>query len=124
LTGPVEQDVLEALVRDGKVKPDDLVWNAGMGTQWVKANIALPNLWQTGATPPPILNHIPSAEVAYQSPQTSPAALWRMILGILSLLCLGPITGIPAIICGHMARPYMMTSRARFYEDLKQGQQG
>jgi uncharacterized membrane protein len=36
--GPVEQDVMEALVRDGKVKPDDLVWNASMGTQWVKAS--------------------------------------------------------------------------------------
>ena len=33
-----------------------------------------------------------------------PLAVWSLILGILAVISCGPITGIPAIICGHMAR--------------------
>lgn len=36
-------------------------------------------------------------------PQTSGTAVWSLVLGILSLLCLGPLAGIPAVICGHEA---------------------
>lgn len=34
----------------------------------------------------------------------SAGAVASLVLGILSLFCLGPITGIPAIICGHISR--------------------
>lgn len=34
----------------------------------------------------------------------SPLAIWSLILGILAMISCGPISGIPAIICGHMAR--------------------
>ncbi|MDO9542911.1 MAG: DUF4190 domain-containing protein [Kiritimatiellia bacterium] len=34
----------------------------------------------------------------------APLAIWSLILGILSIFACGPLTGIPAIICGHMAR--------------------
>ena len=47
----------------------------------------------TAATTPPPLN------VA----QTSAGAVWSFVLSLLSLLCLGPLTGIPAIICGHVS---------------------
>jgi len=33
-----------------------------------------------------------------------PLAVWSLILGILSVITCGPFTGIPAIICGHLAR--------------------
>lgn len=33
-----------------------------------------------------------------------PLAVWSLVLGIVSIICCGPIAGIPAIICGHMAR--------------------
>lgn len=33
-----------------------------------------------------------------------PLAIWSLVLGILSVVACGPVTGIPAIICGHMAR--------------------
>ena len=36
--------------------------------------------------------------------KTSAHAIWSLVLGILSFLCLGFITGIPAVICGHVAR--------------------
>ena len=36
--------------------------------------------------------------------KTSALAVWSLVLGILSLLCVGFFAGIPAIICGHMGR--------------------
>lgn len=36
--GPVEWNELLGLVQAGKVLPSDLVWNADMGSQWVKAS--------------------------------------------------------------------------------------
>ncbi len=35
--------------------------------------------------------------------QTSAGAIWSLVLGILSFTCFGPLSGIPAIICGHVA---------------------
>jgi competence protein ComGC len=38
------------------------------------------------------------------SPRTSPAAIWSLILGILGLTCFAFFTGVPAVICGHIAQ--------------------
>jgi hypothetical protein len=38
-----------------------------------------------------------------ESTKTSAAAIASLVLGILSLLCLGILTGLPAIICGHIS---------------------
>lgn len=59
--GPVEQEDLAALAKDGKLMPDDLVWNSTMGKQWAKAS-AVPGLFagqpegHTAATPPRLTN--------------------------------------------------------------------
>lgn len=47
-SGPVEQDEIESMLREGRLKPDDLVWNTGMGNQWAKASAA-PGLGVHGA---------------------------------------------------------------------------
>lgn len=39
-----------------------------------------------------------------EAAKTSVLAVWSLILGILSLVCIGFIAGIPAVICGHLAR--------------------
>ena len=31
-------------------------------------------------------------------------AITSLVLGLLSLVCFGPLAGIPAVICGHLAR--------------------
>lgn len=36
--------------------------------------------------------------------RTSALAIWSLVLGILGLLCFSCLTGIPAIICGHLGR--------------------
>ncbi len=37
------------------------------------------------------------------APEKNPAAVWSLVLGILSPFCCGIVTGIPAIITGHIA---------------------
>jgi len=42
---------------------------------------------------------------AVEAAKTSALAVWSLILGILSVvLCMGVLSGIPAVICGHLAR--------------------
>lgn len=36
--GPVEENALFDLARNGQIKPNDLVWNSTMGSQWAKAS--------------------------------------------------------------------------------------
>jgi uncharacterized membrane protein len=36
--GPVGSEALAALAREGKLKPDDLVWNSSFGNEWRKAS--------------------------------------------------------------------------------------
>src|SRR5713101_4418157 len=53
---------------------------------------------QTSPPPPPVPQ--PSPPTA----QSAPSAVWSLVLGILSFVCGGFITAIPAIICGHVGR--------------------
>jgi Tfp pilus assembly protein PilE len=43
--------------------------------------------------------------------KTSAQAVWSLVLGILSFLCFGFFTGIPAVICGHFARSNIRKSQ-------------
>src|SRR5436189_6477871 len=49
-------------------------------------------------TPPP------PPPVAQPVPRTAPAAIWSLVLAILSFNCGLLFTAIPAVICGHIAR--------------------
>jgi hypothetical protein len=46
-----------------------------------------------------------------QIPKTSAGAVWSLVLSLLSFACLGPLTGIPAIICGHVAHANIKRSQ-------------
>jgi hypothetical protein len=52
------------------------------------------------SSPPPLSSAVPGAEHADKAPGIAVAAL---ILGLLSVPLTGPLTAIPAIICGHIA---------------------
>jgi len=43
-------------------------------------------------------------EAAANATKTCALAVWSLVLGVLSLLCFGLFTGIPAVICGHVAQ--------------------
>ncbi len=53
--GPVDQAELETMAQDGRLAPDDLVWNETMGDEWVTAASQrglFPAAAGTGAMPP------------------------------------------------------------------------
>lgn len=61
----------------------------------------------------------PNYQQSYQAPpdvpETSPTAIWSLVLGILSLLCCcGCFAGIPAVICGHIALNQISESDGKF----------
>jgi DNA-directed RNA polymerase subunit RPC12/RpoP len=37
-------------------------------------------------------------------PRTCGTAIWSFVLSLVAFFCLGPLAGIPAIICGHVAK--------------------
>lgn len=41
---------------------------------------------------------------AVRATETCALAVWSLVLGILSLMCFGMFSGLPAIICGHVAQ--------------------
>jgi hypothetical protein len=49
-------------------------------------------------TPPP------ASPVAQPAPRTASAAIWTLVLAVLSFTCGWLFTAIPAVICGHIAR--------------------
>ncbi len=117
--GPVSQEELAELFRNGTLKPTDLVWNETMAEWTPIGKIAE---FATAAPPvsEPALSPLPSspapdsppslAATPYHpqtqggaAPRTEPLATTSLVLGLLTPLCCGVITGLPAIICGHIA---------------------
>ncbi len=125
--GPVEADDLRSRLRAGELSNETLVWKEGMA-QWLALGQVLElrePVPSSGETAAPMASEAqsssptPQASVAASDatpqPKVAPQlvapvqqntmALVSMILGITSIvLCLGALTGIPAIICGHISR--------------------
>ena len=59
----------------------------------------------------------PVYEAQNQMSKTSAGAVWSFVLSLLSFVCLGPLTGIPAIICGHVAHSNIKRSRGSLTGD-------
>lgn len=103
--GPVPLDALVEEMVAGRVKDHDLLWTEGL-PNWVPASEVLEvqkavadarmSLAAPGWTPQPRMA---------QAPQMNTMALTSMILGICSIV-MGTmiLTGLPAVICGHIAR--------------------
>lgn len=51
--GPVEEEELRRMAREGLLSPDDLVWNPSLGQQWVRA-ASVGGLFPNAGTPPPL----------------------------------------------------------------------
>ncbi|HEY9074771.1 MAG TPA: DUF4190 domain-containing protein [Desulfobaccales bacterium] len=51
------------------------------------------------------MNEAPPVSTIPDQPKNSGLAVWSLVLGILALVlvCIGPLFGIPAVICGHIA---------------------
>ncbi len=83
------------------------------GQQWTEHRAPL----EGGGSPQPQWGGQQQGSVGYApsygtaQPVTSQKAVWSMILGILSLVCLGLLAGIPAIILGNSAKREIASSR-------------
>jgi peptidyl-prolyl cis-trans isomerase B (cyclophilin B) len=130
--GPVSQEQLAELFRNGTVKPFDLVWNETM-TEWTPIGKladfasaapvpvsapapAAPPLDtpppmsspMSAASEPPVFQSAPPYGSSMGNLATNPGkidglAIASLVLGLLTPLCCGFFTGIPAIICGHIS---------------------
>jgi len=94
--GPMEFSELQNLRASGQISDDTLVWQQGTAN-WVKFSEAL-NLPAPGASGEPIPVLSPTPVV-----QTNALAITSLVLGIISLICCGVLTGAAAAICGHIA---------------------
>ena len=130
--GPVEAEDIRERLKSGDLSNGTLVWREGMA-QWtalgevlelrepVPASSDKEEIPASSESEGATVSAVPSSSDPYvapavtQLPQPAPQlvapvqqnsmALVSLILGIISLvLCMGPVTGIPAIICGHIAR--------------------
>lgn len=64
--GPVEESQLTVLIQEGKVGPDDLVWNPNLGSQWAKAR-TIPVFF-----PPPPETPSPAPDIVPPVPPSAP----------------------------------------------------
>ncbi|GHC63789.1 DUF4190 domain-containing protein [Roseibacillus persicicus] len=127
--GPVEADDLRSRLKSGDLSNGTLVWREGMA-QWTPlgevlelrepvpaATVEAAPAGETESVPSPSQPQ-PATRMVQPSPQLvapvqqNTMALVSMILGIVSVVfCTGGfLTGIPAIICGHIARKQFRNS--------------
>lgn len=98
--GPYTQEEASAAVQSGALSPTDLAWAEGTPS-WVPLSTLI-----GGAAPvaPPSFAGAAAVPIMSQPKTTAPSAIWSLVLGILGFLCCYCFTGIPAVICGHVAR--------------------
>lgn len=96
--GPFSLEELRTAIATGQVSQQDLAWWEG-APSWVNVS-QVPGLSSAGAGLSP---GTPTLAVSGND-TGSGLAISSLVLGILSLLGLSCLSGIPAIICGHMAQ--------------------
>lgn len=121
--GPVEAEDIRSRLKSGDISNGTLVWREGMA-QWSPLGEVLElrdpvpasgesdsqsEVAAASSSDPyvaPAVNQMSQPAPQLVAPvQQNTMALVSMILGIVSVVvCMGALTGIPAIICGHIAR--------------------
>src|SRR5882672_7897065 len=100
--GPITLDQLQQWIAQGRVNAQTRVQEPG-STDWKMAS-EFPELrWAFGSTgiPPASPPPLPPSQIAAQA---KGLAIASFVLGLTSIvLCLGVLTGIPTVICGHIA---------------------
>jgi hypothetical protein len=104
--GPVSLEQIQQWIAQGRINAQSRVQEDG-ATEWkMAAEFPEFGISPAGSTPGTPQSTQPLPGQAPAPP--SGLAITSFVLGILSLVCFGFLAGIPAIICGHLAR-----SRAR-----------
>ena len=108
--GPYDIGQVTQMLQSGILEKHDLYWHEGM-LDWapVASLIKNPSESHREQKNEPTVVTTPPYQIPYQvqsiTPQggSEPLATWSLVLGLLGLLCLGMLAGIPAIVCGHLA---------------------
>ena len=111
--GPISLEQMRQWITEGRVNAQTRVLAAG-ATDW-KTAAEFPELGfaaaagvpGAGSPPPPLPSGQPAA-------QQNSLAIMSFVLGLLSLLGFCLLTGIPAIICGHLARGRVRRSPGQY----------
>lgn len=97
--GPVALDQLRLWIAEGRVNAQSRIRREGeIEFKFASEVPEVAALLAAGASAPAIIAPLVAFEPEKGLATTS------LVLGVLAMLCFGPITGIPAIICGHIAR--------------------
>ncbi len=99
--GPVGLEQLKQWVSQGRVNPQTRVQLAG-AAEW-KSAAEFPELSALFSLPPGAGMAPPPLSAPAGGTPESGLAITSFVLGLLSILCLGILAGIPAIITGHIA---------------------
>ncbi|HOA63151.1 MAG: DUF4339 domain-containing protein [Verrucomicrobia bacterium] len=98
--GPYNLQEMRQWISEGRINGQTLVQGPG-SSEWRPAS-TFPEFGLSAAPGSPPSPPPPPSEP--RTPPQSGLAITSLVLGILSLACLGLLAGIPAIICGHKAR--------------------
>lgn len=107
----VPEEEIASLVAAGTIKPDTLLWRNGL-PEWQPAATLRPDLFPDlpavalppAAAPVPVPAGAPRTyPVTPAAAPTSGMAIASLVCGILALTMCGIVSGIPAVVCGHMA---------------------
>ena len=110
-TGPFSLEEVNRQLAAGTLALTDQAWYEG-APGWMPLS-AVPGVGAAAAAPAPTPRLAPhpaapvmtsaAAPAAPTGKKNEPLAIWALVMGILGILCCGPFTAIPAIICGHSA---------------------
>ena len=102
--GPLTPEEVQAQLAAGTIQLTDLAWQEG-NANWLPLH-TMPGF---AAGMPPVLSSVPPPLL---QPQTSALAITSLVLGIMSFFTIG-LTGLPAVICGHLAASRIKRSGGR-----------
>ena len=109
--GPYTIDEVRARLGTGEIFATDLAWVEG-SPAWVPLSSILSG--GVGAESPALPGPYPPVGYVLWQPQSTELATTSLVLGVLSFFCFSLLTGIPAIIFGHMARARAHRAPDRF----------
>jgi len=114
--GPVSGEQIRNWFREGRVDAQTRIAAEGrLEWQPMAAYAEFADLCQPVSSmpdaPPPVAAGSGKTPSSGTRQTTEPTAVASLVLGILSFMCFSVVTGIPAIICGHLARARIRQSR-------------
>ncbi len=106
--GPVSLAQIRQWISEGRINRQTRMQGPGGGEWKPAADFTELGFAPAAGSAPPALPTWPTA-----APQQG-LAISSFVLGLLSLVCLGFLAGVPAIICGHVARGHVRRSPAQY----------